>query len=626
MKHNKCINNIVSIIVTISVAMSFGGFVCADEVDSTDSTEECSIEVEDVVEDEEDITVDESVPTEESEIVDETEESEVIEETIESESFEDEVEEFESEIVQVEESVQFEEAYSTNGHNRDEMVIWANSMVGNGYDYDGYNGNQCVDIIYMYAVTLGQGNSSLMYGNACDFASKTLPSGWRYVYSDYQPGDIAVWRTNLSYGGDSTISTSSYGHVGIIDSCDGYGFNAVEQNAYSNGAVRSYVTKNWHKCSELQCAIRPDFSTANQWPIGCVDYCEVRNNQVYIQGWAFDPDDKGASLILHIFIDNDTTYSLAFVANHESSDVNSAYGLTGAHRFAEYFALPAGNHTVRIFALNSIRNDDNTLLGSSVGTGQRFNVTIAQTITTGWVQRSGNTYYVLSDGSYARGWKNISGSTYYFDSNGVMQTGLKTVDGFIYYFGTNGVRFSGGWKTISGNSYYFQSNGRAFADITTNIGGVDYVFNSQGICTGSLSSTVNMYRLYNPNSGEHFYTSSATERNNLIDVGWNYEGIGWVAPATSNTPVYRLYNRYGGEHHYTTSVFERNSLIAAGWEDEGIGWYSDDSQRVPLYRQYNPFAYANNHNYTTSHDENNYLVSIGWRAENIGWYGVAAGN
>lgn len=133
---------------------------------------------------------------------------------------------------------------------------------------------------------------------------------------------------------------------------------------------------------------------------------------------------------------------------------------------------------------------------------------------------------------------------------------------------------------------------------------------------------VDMYRLYNPNSGEHFYTSATGERDNLINVGWTYEGVGWQAPASSNTPVYRLYNQYGGEHHYTTSMSERDFLIANGWTYESIGWYSDDARTVPLYRQYNPNAFSNNHNYTTSLGENDWLVSIGWQAEGVGWYGV----
>ena len=65
---------------------------------------------------------------------------------------------------------------------------------------------------------------------------------------------------------------------------------------------------------------------------------------------------------------------------------------------------------------------------------------------------------------------------------------------------------------------------------------------------------VDMYRLYNPNSGEHFYTANPAEKNNLVSLGWRYEGIGWTAPKKSNTPVYRLYNPNSGDHHYTVNV------------------------------------------------------------------------
>ena len=58
-----------------------------------------------------------------------------------------------------------------------------------------------------------------------------------------------------------------------------------------------------------------------------------------------------------------------------------------------------------------------------------------------------------------------------------------------------------------------------------------------------------VYRMYNPNSGEHFYTRSAAERQSLYMVGWDAEGIGWVSPQSSSTPIYRLYN--GIEHFYT---------------------------------------------------------------------------
>ena len=131
-----------------------------------------------------------------------------------------------------------------------------------------------------------------------------------------------------------------------------------------------------------------------------------------------------------------------------------------------------------------------------------------------------------------------------------------------------------------------------------------------------------MHRLYNKYTGEHFYTASGDEKNNLVKEGWNYEGIGWAAPKTSNTPVYRLYNRYAGDHHYTLDVNEKNNLVSKGWNYEGIGWYSDDNKEVALLRQYNPNAKVGTHNFTTSNDENTTLKKSGWSAEGVSWYGV----
>ncbi|MBQ9058112.1 MAG: InlB B-repeat-containing protein [Atopobiaceae bacterium] len=134
--------------------------------------------------------------------------------------------------------------------------------------------------------------------------------------------------------------------------------------------------------------------------------------------------------------------------------------------------------------------------------------------------------------------------------------------------------------------------------------------------------TQQMHRLYNPNSGEHFYTARTAERDMLVGVGWKYEGIGWIAPAKSNNPVYRLYNKNAGDHHYTMNKAEKDMLVGVGWNYEGIGWYSSETKAVPLYRQYNPNARAGSHNYTTNKAENDMLVSVGWRAEGIGWYGA----
>lgn len=145
----------------------------------------------------------------------------------------------------------------------------------------------------------------------------------------------------------------------------------------------------------------------------------------------------------------------------------------------------------------------------------------------------------------------------------------------------------------------------------------DYTGTFSNPKTTQPENTVQMYRVYNPNSGEHFYTQNAAEKNNLVSKGWKYEGIGWNGP-TSGAPVYRLYNKNAGDHHYTLNVNEKNNLVSKGWKYEGISWYSGGSKA--LHRLYNPNAKAGSHHYTLNTNEKNNLVKHGWRYEGLAWY------
>ena len=135
------------------------------------------------------------------------------------------------------------------------------------------------------------------------------------------------------------------------------------------------------------------------------------------------------------------------------------------------------------------------------------------------------------------------------------------------------------------------------------------------------NSRIPMHRLYNPNSGEHFYTADDHERDALRGYGWRVEDDAWTAPGWSTIPVYRMYNPNAGDHHYTTKKIEVDALAKAGWNYEGIAWYSDPAQAVPLHRLYNPNAVSGSHHYTADPHEKDVLVSYGWRYEEIGWYG-----
>ncbi|KAA8819217.1 hypothetical protein CSQ85_06510 [Bifidobacterium rousetti] len=131
-------------------------------------------------------------------------------------------------------------------------------------------------------------------------------------------------------------------------------------------------------------------------------------------------------------------------------------------------------------------------------------------------------------------------------------------------------------------------------------------------------SDVQVHRLYNPRSGEHFYVSSENEYNALIKSGqWRDEGIGFTM-VDYGTPVYRLYNP-GGKHLFTTSVKERDVLIGANWNYEGVAFYVPESSdgsgdsAVKVHRLYNPGN--GDHLLTTSANERGVLVMHGWRDE-----------
>ena len=127
-----------------------------------------------------------------------------------------------------------------------------------------------------------------------------------------------------------------------------------------------------------------------------------------------------------------------------------------------------------------------------------------------------------------------------------------------------------------------------------------------------------VYRFYNPNSGEHFYTANPQERDHLINTRWFYEGVSFITLKTSARPVFRVYNPNAGDHFYTVNPAEKELLVKAGWKDEGIAWYASGS--AAQYRLYNPNAEAGAHFYTSAQKERDSLIKAGWKFEGIAFY------
>ena len=152
--------------------------------------------------------------------------------------------------------------------------------------------------------------------------------------------------------------------------------------------------------------------------------------------------------------------------------------------------------------------------------------------------------------------------------------------------------------------------------------GVDGTCNFCGVHRETTENRIvmHMFRMYDPNSGEHFYTGSEVERDNLVAEGWNYEGVGFTFSMTTGMPVYRLYDPINGEHLYTMNAEEKAMLMAQGWNFEGIAFNSAYDTEVPQYRLHNPNETRGAYHFTASIEERDYLLSLGWEDQGIGFY------
>lgn len=130
-----------------------------------------------------------------------------------------------------------------------------------------------------------------------------------------------------------------------------------------------------------------------------------------------------------------------------------------------------------------------------------------------------------------------------------------------------------------------------------------------------------MYRLYNRWSGEHLYTSDLSEYERLGQIGWNQEGVAWVAPSDGDS-IYRVYNPYSGDHHYTLNAEERDRLVVLGWNDEGVGFYSAEKHGKAIYRLFNPYEKVGTHHYTSDLGEVDGMKLNGWNDEGVAWYAL----
>ena len=323
------------------------------------------------------------------------------------------------------------------------------------------------------------------------------------------------------------------------------------------------------------------------------------------------------------------------------------------------------------------------LLGSmSLKNGKWYYYWAGEPVNDGWFQFDGKTYYAYSDGHLATGSVTIDGNAHMFTPQGVMIEGgvqiqvtlskdnstmnVKVVNAdttltrLAIWAVNAGQEATLKWIDLvkSGNNWvaeipmcpfgltetdtfelhvYGLVNGTETVVVNTTADQVapgehlydskyDYKCNACGKerTVDMTRPMVDMFRMYNPNTGEHFYTGSEEERDNLIGYGWQYEGVGFTFPLTTGKPVHRLFEPISGEHLYTMDEDEKNTLMAAGWNYEGIAFNSGFENEVPQYRLHNPNTNVGAYHFTASAEERDALLAAGWEYQGIGWYSLGA--
>jgi hypothetical protein len=108
--------------------------------------------------------------------------------------------------------------------------------------------------------------------------------------------------------------------------------------------------------------------------------------------------------------------------------------------------------------------------------------------------------------------------------------------------------------------------------------------------------TAEFFRLYNPGATDHFYTTDAEEKASALAAGYQDEGsVGYIFPTLGAAkvtivnavdvlvPLYRVFNPEKTDHFYTTDVAERDSALATGgYLDEEIAGYVFPDQSAVL--------------------------------------------
>ena len=145
------------------------------------------------------------------------------------------------------------------------------------------------------------------------------------------------------------------------------------------------------------------------------------------------------------------------------------------------------------------------------------------------------------------------------------------------------------------------------------------------IADDDAAAITDVYRMFNPSTAEHLYTTDLNEYNVLAGAGWIPEGRTFGAFSTPGLyqglrviPLFRVWHGGIAQHLWTTDPYEYLMLPNAAWSQEGSALYvlpagSGAYGALPLYRL--AYPQPSLHLWTIDFNEYSYQGSHGWSQE-----------
>lgn len=119
-----------------------------------------------------------------------------------------------------------------------------NTAVGKSFNPDGAYGLQCKDLADAYAIHLfGNWANTIRPANAIDVIERSNGEFFHKVYNNPNDSNLIPQRGDLIIWG--AMPGNPYGHIALVESCDGNGVNVIEQDGFAQVPARRKYYKNY---------------------------------------------------------------------------------------------------------------------------------------------------------------------------------------------------------------------------------------------------------------------------------------------------------------------------------------------------------------------------------------------